>query len=70
MMNQIAVYQGKWFKKVMVGIESGADGKDIYKIILGNFKDRNSANNYKKRLKSKKKISGFVIDLADINNKQ
>lgn len=67
MMSQVAVYQGKWFKKVMVGIEAGADGKDIYKIILGNFEDRTSANNYKKQLKKKKKINGFVIDLAEIN---
>ncbi len=67
MMKQVAVYQGKWFKKVMVGIEAGADGKDIYKIILGNFEERKAADNYKKQLKKKKKISGFVIDLAAVN---
>lgn len=67
MMQQVAEYQGKWFKNVLVNIEKGNNGQSVYKIILGSFKDRASANNYKSQLKKKKKISGFVVDLSDLN---
>ena len=70
MLQQIAVYQGKWFKNIMVGIEKGEDDKNIYKIILGSYETRKEANDYKKQLKKKKRINGFVVDLASINNKE
>ncbi|MEM8909522.1 MAG: septal ring lytic transglycosylase RlpA family protein [Bacteroidota bacterium] len=67
MMQQVAEYQGKWFKNVLVNIDKGANGQAVYKIILGSFPDRASANNYKDQLKKKKKIDGFVVDLSDLN---
>ncbi|MEM9821113.1 MAG: septal ring lytic transglycosylase RlpA family protein [Bacteroidota bacterium] len=67
MMQQVAELQGKWFKNILVNIEESANGKTYYKIILGSFKDRTTANNYKNRLKAKKNINGFVVDLSDLD---
>ena len=64
---QIAELQEKWFKNVLVSVEKGKDGKPSYKIILGPFEDRATADSYKKQLKKKKKINGFVVDLSAID---
>lgn len=61
---QVAELQEKWFSNILVSVEKGKDGKPSYKIILGPFKDRKTADSYKKRLKKKKKIDGFVVDLS------
>ena len=63
-MKQIAELQDKWFKNILLSIEKGKNGKPIYKIILGPFPDKKTALSYKKRLKRKKRINGFLVDLT------
>ena len=63
-MKQVAQLQEKWFNNVLVSVEKGADGKPIYKLILGPFDDRATAESYKKELKNNKKMDGFVVDLS------
>ena len=58
--------QGRWFKNILISTEKGADGNKKYKIILGPFRDAAAATSYKKNVKKKKKISGFVVDLEKI----
>ncbi len=65
-MKQVAELQEKFFKNVLVSIEPHGD-KPIYKIILGPFPDAATAESYKKQLKRKKKLNGFVVDLTSIN---
>lgn len=65
-MKHVAQLQEGWFNNILVSVEKGKDNKPIYKLILGPFEDRTTAESYKKRLKTKKKITGFVVDLASI----
>ncbi|MEM1320425.1 MAG: septal ring lytic transglycosylase RlpA family protein [Bacteroidota bacterium] len=65
-MKRVAELQEKWFKNVLISVEKGKDNKPNYKIILGPFPDRTTAESYKKQLKKKKKIKGFVVDLSSI----
>jgi len=65
-MKKVAELEGKWFKNILLSIEKGADGKPIYKVILGHYETRDQANRYKKDLKKNKKISGFVVDLESL----
>ena len=65
-MKQVAQLQEEWFNNILVSVERGAGNKPIYKLILGPFEDRGTAESYKKQLKKKKNISGFVVDLAEI----
>jgi len=61
---KIAELQGKWFDNILMNMEKGEGETKVYKIILGPFDDEASASAYKASLK-KKKISGFVVDLAE-----
>lgn len=61
---QIAYLQGKWYKNILLSIEPGLDGQPVYKIILGPFDTRDAAEAYKKSVKKKNKIDGFVVDLS------
>ena len=63
-MKQVAELQEKWFNNILVSVEKGKDDNPIYKIILGPFPDRDTADSYKKDLKTKKKMDGFVVDLS------
>ena len=65
-MKKVAELEGKWFKNILLSIEKGADGKPIYKIILGHYETRDQANRYKKDLKKNKKVNGFVVDLEGL----
>ncbi|MCB0644494.1 MAG: septal ring lytic transglycosylase RlpA family protein [Phaeodactylibacter sp.] len=62
---QVAYLQGKWYKNILLSIEPGLDGQPIYKIILGPFDTREAAETYKKNIKKKNKIDGFVVDLSE-----
>ena len=62
MLKQIAYFQGKHFKNVLTSIEKGMDGT-IYKIILGPFPDQKTAQSYKRSLKKRHKVDGFVVSL-------
>ncbi len=65
-LKQVAELQEKWFKNILVSVEPGAEGKPLYKTILGPFPDRATAKSYQKQLKKKKGISGFIVDLSTI----
>lgn len=67
MMRQIANLQAKSFDNILVSIEKGANNKPAYKVILGPHETEAAANNYKKSLKSRYKISGFIIDLSTLS---
>ena len=64
-MRKVAELQGKWFKNILVSVEQGSANDSVYKIILGPFDDRTSADNYKTALKKNKKIDGFVVPLEN-----
>ena len=63
MMNLVTKYQGKWFDDVYVNVETAEDGKPIYKLVLGAFTEREKAENYKRSMKKRKKMDGFVVEL-------
>ena len=63
-MKQVAQLQEKWFNNILVSVEKGSDDKPIYKLILGPFPDRSTAESYKKELKNNKKMDGFVVSLS------
>ena len=64
-LKKVAELQGKWFSQILVSTEKVDQGNDVYKIILGQFETREQANTYKKDLKKKKKIAGFVVPLGE-----
>jgi len=65
-MKQVAELQGKWLKNVLLSIERGPQGTAIYKILLGPFADKDQAEAYRKNLKKRFKMNGFIVDLASI----
>lgn len=65
-LRQVADLQAKSFDEILVSVEKGEGNAPIYKIILGNFENEASANNYKKDLKRRYKIDGFVVDLSAV----
>ncbi len=67
LLKKIAELQGDWFDNILVSVEQGKKKETQYKVILGPFDDEKSAQAYKASLKTKKKIDGFVINLADMN---
>ncbi|HFB99767.1 MAG TPA: septal ring lytic transglycosylase RlpA family protein [Phaeodactylibacter sp.] len=67
-LKKVAELQGKWFQNILISTEK-AGGESVYKIILGQFETRKIAERYKKDLKKKKKISGFVVALGKETNK-
>jgi len=64
---KIAELQDRSFDNTMLSIEKGAMGETLYKIILGPFEERKSANRYKDSAKKRYKIDGFVVDLSRLN---
>ncbi len=65
-LKQVAELQEKWFDNILISVEEGASGKATYKIILGPFPDRETADSYKKNAKSRYKVDGFVVDLSSL----
>ena len=66
-MTRVAQLQGLWFKNILISIEKGPNGK-VYKLILGPFPTQKAAGSYKKNMKKKKRIDGFVVDLKKIKS--
>lgn len=66
-MKQVADLQGKWLKNVLLSIERGPQGTAVYKILMGPFPDKEQAEAYRKNLKKRFKMNGFVVDLASIS---
>lgn len=62
-MKYVAALQESWHRNAMVYV-SGSGEAAVYKIILGPFPDKETANSYSDSFKSKQKgASGFVVDL-------
>ena len=68
-LKQIAILQGKSFDNILVSIQKSSSGKTLYKVILGPFSERASAQHYKENAAKRYKIKGFVIDLSQIKFK-
>ncbi len=64
-MNKVAQLQGKWFDEIFVKSEPGKNGQPVYKVVLGNFDNQAAAENYKKNLRNKHSVKGFVINLDE-----
>lgn len=65
-LRQIANLQAKSFDNILVSIEKGSKNQTTYKIILGPQDSEAAANSYKKSLKSRYKMNGFVVDLSTL----
>ncbi len=63
-LRQIADLQETYYDNILLSVENDIDGLPIYKIIIGPFRSRQDAEKYKKDVKKKKKLNGFVVDLA------
>ncbi len=66
MLKQLQDLQAKWFDKILLSIEKGANDATGYKIMLGPFDTEAQAVNYRRSLSSKHRIKGFVVDLKTI----
>lgn len=64
-MAKVAQLQGKWFDEILVKSEPGSKGAPVYKVVLGNFDSLSAAENYKKNLRAKHAVKGFVINLDE-----
>ncbi|MFK7937510.1 MAG: septal ring lytic transglycosylase RlpA family protein [Saprospiraceae bacterium] len=64
-MKKVAELQGMWYKNILVSIEKGGNGSPIYKVIMGPFPDEEVATAYKKGMKKKNKLTGFVVPLEN-----
>lgn len=65
-MKQVAELQGKWLKNVLLSIEKASNGSAVYKIMLGPFPDKEQAEAYRKNIKKRFKMDGFIVDLSTI----
>lgn len=61
MMEKVAELQGKWFDNILISM----DGGKKFRVILGPFDTEGSAKAYDNNLK-KKRIDGFVVNLAEL----
>ena len=64
-MRQIADLQGKWLKNVLISIEKAPNGTAVYKILLGPFPEKDQADAYRKNIKKRFKMDGFIVDLGE-----
>ncbi len=63
LVSESAKLRKRGFKNVLVSVEGAK-----YKLILGPFEDTKKAQAYKKNLKRKYKINGFMVNLATLNH--
>lgn len=61
MLDKVEELQGKWFDNILISM----DGGKKFRVILGPFDTEGSARAYEANLK-KKKIDGFVVNLAEM----
>lgn len=61
MLDKVAELQGKWFDNILISM----DGGKKFRVILGPFDTAESAKAYDNNLK-KKRIEGFVVNLAEL----
>lgn len=61
-LREVEKLEAKFNKKVLVNINQ-LNNKTVYKVIVGQFTSRNSANSYKETMASKG-VAGYVTDLS------
>jgi len=66
---KIAELQEDWFSSILVSVQKNPKGDLMYKVILGSFPTEAEANSYKDNLKKRKKMDGFIVDLATMSSK-
>ncbi|MBI5913887.1 MAG: septal ring lytic transglycosylase RlpA family protein [Bacteroidetes bacterium] len=64
---KVADLQEDWFSSILVSVQKGPKDEVLYKVILGSFETQKEADSYKSSLKKKKKMDGFVVDLATLD---
>jgi len=62
---QINTLKSKSIETGLISVGQNADGSTLYRIILGPFSDRTSADMYKSSMKSTHKLTGFTVDLSN-----
>lgn len=63
---RVSELQNQYFKNILVSVEPGKkEDETIYRVILGPFPDRETAESYKANL-TIKKVKGFVVDLSEL----
>lgn len=65
-MARIAKLQDNWFQDILLEISPSTGGKTMYRVVLGQFPQQSAAESYKRSLKSKYKLDGFVVSLAEM----
>lgn len=63
MEEEVAKLKAKWFKTFVLSVEED-NGKAKFNVGLGTFEKATAANNYKKNLKKRYKIDGFISPLS------
>lgn len=66
MMKQANSLQDGYFKNLLMKEAEGKKGEKAYKLLLGPFPNKATADSYQDNLKKKHKISGFVVDLSKL----
>ena len=65
-LEQVGEFQKKSFKNLLV-YTTTENNAPVYKVILGPFLDKATADSYRGSLEKKHKTKGFVLDLATLN---
>ncbi len=65
-LKQVARLQAQGFDDILVSIEPADNNTVLYKVVLGPFDDESSAQAYRRSLRSRYSIDGFVVDLESI----
>ncbi len=61
---EVAKLKAKWFKTFVLSVEE-KEGKAKFNVGIGSFENVKAANNYKKNLKKKYKVDGFVTPASE-----
>ncbi len=62
-LNQMKALKNSAISNAMINLVQQSNGTTLYKIVLGPFADRASANAYKSSIKNNHKMAGFIVDL-------
>ncbi len=62
--NEVAKLQSTWPDKALVNVEPGDEDKPLYKLLIGPFSDRKTADKFQKSASKKGYNKCFVVDLS------
>ena len=63
-MDKVAELQGRYFDDILLAKEGWGE-RASYKVLLGPFRDRASAQNYASDLQTRYNIKGFAVDMGE-----